>query len=202
MAIELSNQKIFVAGTTGSGKTYFVENKLLKAFKHPLVLTPHTEDYTHVKRNVLIHYLNPFTTSNLEEFIKNYVKPLAYTGKIDCLIIDESDLIIPKSIITLQDNKHIYDMFINHRHWGKKKGNGLALVLITRRPQEASTVFLEQAHHLFIFALEGKNVNQHFSKIHKDFNILLPQLNHKKHNFIHKEIGKPPEIHGAVNLNK
>lgn len=199
MAINLKHKKIFVGGVTGSGKTYFTEHKILNAFKTPLVITPHIEDYNNVHKGVLVHNLTPFTSVNLEKFIKNYVKPLAQKGIIDAFIIDESDMIIPKSLMQLQNNcPNTYDMFINHRHWAKEKGQGIALVMITRRPQEMNTMFIEQSHHLFIFALEGKNVNQHLSSIHKDFEELMPQLSCDKHNFIHKEIGQSPKLYGAI----
>jgi len=71
MAINLKHKKIFIGGVTGSGKSYFVEHKLLNAFKTPLVITPHIEDYTHAHKGVLIYYLSPFTTEKLNWFIKN-----------------------------------------------------------------------------------------------------------------------------------
>lgn len=199
MAINLKHKKIFIGGVTGSGKTYFTEHKLLNAFRTPLVITPHIEDYTKAHKGVLVYHLNPFTTEKLEWFIKEYVKPLAEKGKIDAFFIDESDMIIPKSLMQLQNScPRTYDMFINHRHWALEKGQGIALGMITRRPQEMNTMFIEQAHHLFIFALEGKNVNQHLASIHKDFETLMPQLSCDKHNYIHKEIGQPPKLYGAI----
>lgn len=198
MAINLKHKKIFIGGVTGSGKSYFTEHKLLNAFKTPLVITPHIEDYTKAHKGVLVYHLNPFTTEKLNWFIKEYVKPLAYKGKIDAFFIDEADMIIPKSIMSLQQQSLIYDMFINHRHWSNEKGQGIALGMITRRPQEMSTMFIEQSHHLFIFALEGKNVNQHLASIHKDFDELMPQLSCDKHNYIHKEIGQPPKLYGSI----
>lgn len=200
MAIDLKHKKFFVGGVTGSGKTYFTEHKLLRAFKKPLVITPHHEDYTKAHRGVMVFHLKPFTTQALNEFINVYVRGLAYSGKIDAFVIDEADLIIPKSIQELQKYYNIYDIFINHRHWGTSKGNGIALGMITRRPQEMNTVFLEQAHHLFFFALEGKNVNQHLSKIHKDFETLLPTITSDSHKYIHKEIGKSPTIHNPIKI--
>lgn len=199
MVISLKSQKIFVGGTTGSGKTYFVENKLLKAFKTPLVITPHLEDYTNAHKGTLVYNLEPFTTEKLNEFIKNYVKPLSYAGKIDAFFIDEADLIIPKSIMALQQYYYIYDLFINHRHWNKIKNNGIALGMVTRRPQEMSTVFIEQSHHLFIFSLEGKNTTEHLTAIHNDFKHLIPKLKYKSYNYIHKEIGYPPKLYGKIN---
>jgi hypothetical protein len=200
MAIKLKHKKFFVGGVTGSGKTFFTEHKILKAFKRPLVITPHQEDYTKAHRGTMVFHLKPFTTETLNEFVQSYVRPLAYSGKIDAFVIDEADLIIPKSIQGLQKYYHIYDMFINHRHWGTSKGNGIALGMITRRPQEMNTVFLEQAHHLFFFALEGKNVNEHLSKIHRDFETLLPRITADSHRYIHKEIGKPPTLHNPIKI--
>lgn len=200
MAIDLKHKKFFVGGVTGSGKTYFTEHKLLRAFKKPLVITPHYEDYTKAHRGTMVFHLKPFTTEALNEFINSYVRGLAYSGKIDAFVIDEADLIIPKSIQELQKYYNIYDMFINHRHWGTSKGNGIALGMLTRRPQEMNTVFLEQAHHLFFFALEGKNVNEHLSKIHKDFETLLPNITVDSYKYIHKEIGKSPTLHNPIKI--
>ena len=200
MALQLKHKKFFVGGVTGSGKSYFTEHKLLKAFKTPLVITPHREDYTKAHKGVLIFHLSPFTTESLNVFIKTHVKTLANSGKIDAFVIDEADLIIPKSIQELQKYYNIYDMFINHRHWGTSKGNGIALGMITRRPQEMNTVFLEQAHHLFFFALEGKNVNKHLSAIHKDFETLLPKVSADNHKYIHKQIGQSPTLHNPIKI--
>ena len=200
MAIDLKHKKFFVGGVTGSGKTFFTEHKLLKAFKTPLVITPHREDFTKAHRGVLIFHLNPFTTENLNLFVKTHIKPLAYANKIDALVVDESDLLIPKTIPELQKHYNIYDMFINHRHWSKNKGKGIALGMITRRPQEMNTVFLEQAHNLFFFALEGKNVSKHLSAIHKDFEILLPKLSADNRKYIHKELGKKPCLHNPIKV--
>lgn len=204
MKIDLKHKKTFVCGATGSGKTYLVENFLVTQFKHPFVYLIHKEDFASCKRNVKLYIpqkkgLIDMSMEHLEEICK-YVKRMALEGKIDALIIDEADMFIAKDQRTLQNYPHFYDLLINHRHYGKEKGKGLALIFITRRPQEMTTVFIEQCHYTFMFALEGKNVIEHMNRIHSDYEELMPQLSIEKHNFIVKQIGHPPELYDHIKM--
>lgn len=205
--IDAKHKKSFVCGVTGSGKTYFVEMNYIKQFKKPFVYLIHQEDFQSCGKNVNVYIpkkngLIDVSMEHLEE-ICIHIKKLAQEGKIDALVIDEADMFIPKDQRTLQRKfPHFYDLLINHRHYGKEKGKGLALVFITRRPQEMTTVFIEQCHHVIVFALEGKNVVEHFACIHAEFSNLMPQLSLDKHNFIHKELGKPPVIYDKIKTER
>jgi hypothetical protein len=201
--IDLKHKKTFVCGTTGTGKTYLVEHKLIKNFKHPFVYLIHQEDFTSCKNNVKCYiprYSDGTINLTMEHLdkISKMIKEQAQQGKIDAFIIDEADMFIPKDMRTLQVYHNFYDLLINHRHYGKEKGKGLALIFVTRRPQEMTTVFIEQCHYIFMFAIEGKNTKAHFNKIHHDFDDLIPRLSIEKHNFIFKEIGKPPTLHNEI----
>ena len=198
MAINLKSQKYLLAVLLEAVKHILLKISF-KSVQNSSCNYSTFEDYTNAHKGVLVYNLEPFTTEKLNEFIKNYVKPLSYAGKIDAFFIDEADLIIPKSIMALQQYYSIYDLFINHRHWNKIKNNGIALGMVTRRPQEMSTVFIEQSHHLFIFSLEGKNTTEHLTAIHNDFKHLIPKLKYKSYNYIHKEIGYPPKLYGKIN---
>lgn len=204
MKIDLKHRKTFVCGATGSGKTYMVEHFLIKQFKHPMVYLIHQEDFTSCKNNVNVYVPknNGLIDTSMEhlEAMCIWFKKLAQDGKIDALIIDESDMFIPKDQRTLQRYPHLYDLLINHRHYGKEKGQGLALIFIARRPQEMSTVFIEQAHCVILFALDGKNVKEHFASFHADYEELIPQLKMEKHNFIVKMIGQPPVLYDGIQL--
>lgn len=205
--INLKHKKSFVCGATGSGKTYLVENSLIKNFKHPFVYLIHKEDFTNTSKNVMLYYPQhkdgtiDLSMEHLER-VSLLVKQLAKEGKIDAFIIDEADMFVPKDMRSLQTYHAFYDLLINHRHYGKEKGKGLALIFITRRPQEMTTVFIEQCHYTFMFALDGKNVKEHFEAIHKDYSYLIPKLSFEKHNFIVKEIGKSPKLFSKIKLKE
>ena len=69
---------------------------------------------------------------------------------------------------------------------------------MARRPQSLPTELVETSHFLFVFALEGKNAKDHLRAIHSDFKELLDELSSDKHNFILKELGKPPQVYQAI----
>ncbi len=200
MKANLKHKKAYIGGTTGSGKTHFIERCLLKGFKKPLVLTPHREDFKKAHKGTMVYYnLKPFNFENFDKFVKDVVKPLALKGEIDSLFIDESDLLIPKNNQVLQMKyPNTNDMIQNHRHWGKSKDKGIALGMITRRPQAMNTDYLEVCHWKFTFALEGKNVNSYMESWHADYEKLMSKIDADKHNFIAKEMNKPPVLCGAV----
>jgi hypothetical protein len=118
------------------------------------------------------------------------------TLKYDCIVIDEADLFIPKDMRTLQRYPNILDLMDNHRHYG------LAIVYISRRPQDINTGFVETSENLFLFAIEGKNVNSYMKDVHQDYETLMPQLKKENHNFIYKHLGESPRIFSKVSLKK
>lgn len=189
MAIDLKNVKTSVFGIQGSGKTYLVANKLLKNFKHPFIYEIHQEDFRHIKRAYIYQYSeNSLNLSTLEKVAKQ-VKELAQQRKIDCFVVDEADMFLRSGFVI---SKNMTDLILNHRHYK------LALIFISRRPQSIPTEIVESSEHLFIFKIEGENVNKKFKAIHPKIIELMPQLSKDKHNFIYKKLGEEPVIYNAI----
>ena len=186
--VTLKNVKTCVFGIQGSGKTYFVENHLLQAFKHPFVYRVHKEDFKSTKKNVYVYDVIDTSLKELENtarLIKNYGKEKV----IDAFILDEADLFL-KSMVAISPN--MTDLILNHRHYN------LALIFITRRPQSIPTEIVETCENIFCFKVEGENVERKLRAIHPNFQTLLPKLDKNKYNFILKELGKAPQIFDKV----
>lgn len=196
--------KTGVFGIQGSGKTFFVEHKLSKAFKHPFVYLMHPEDFKTCKRNLMVYIptktiegkiIIDKTPEHLNRVLERVIE-LIKQRKIDAVIIDEADLFIPKDVRTLQKYPHILDLMDNHRHY--PVGSGCAIIYMTRRPQEISTLIVETSENLVLFAIDGKNIKAYMKAIHEDYEILMPQLTKNKHNFIFKTLGEKPKLMSAI----
>lgn len=191
MNINLKDAKTTVLGIQGSGKTILAK-ELIKQFKHPLIYGVHLYEWQQAKDNVVVY--NPFDYS-LETFnsfagdLINGIKSRNYN--YDALVVDEADMFFRTNF---NINKNINDLFINNRHYG------LAIIFVTRRPQDISTKIYEQSEHIFIFAIEGVNVKMRLENLHEQMKALLPQLHKDKHNFIYKRIGENPIIFKGIEL--
>jgi len=191
--IDLRNVKTCVFGIQGSGKTYLVSNNLLKNFKAPFIYEIHPEDFRHVPR-ALIYAYKPenLEIEKLNRVCKD-VKYLAQKGDIDAFVLDEADMFIQS---TLSIPTHLRDLILNHRHYG------LALIFISRRPQSIPTEIVESCEHMFVFQIEGENVERKLKSIHPDFETLIKDVSKQKHNFIYKKIGAPPVVYDAIKSKK
>ncbi len=190
MKINLKNVKTCVFGIQGSGKTYLVEHKLLKNFKHPFIYQIHPEDFKTNKTAYVYQYNeNSLNLSNLERIAKE-VKILAQKKKIDCFVLDEADLFLKSGFAI---SKNMTDLILNHRHYN------LALIFISRRPQSIPTEIVESSENLFIFKIEGENVERKLKAIHPKIMELIPNISKNKHNFIYKHLGDEPIIYNAIN---
>ena len=187
--MKLKNVKTCVFGIQGSGKTFFVENFVINQFKNPFVYRVHREDFNKTKKNVLV-YDGEISNAELEDVVKRVIR-FGKEKKIDCFILDETDLFL-KNMVAIP--KSMTDLILNHRHYN------LGLVFISRRPQSIPTEIVESCENIITFIIEGENVERKFRAIHPDFQILLPKLQKDKHNFILKELGKAPEIYDAVEV--
>jgi len=78
------------------------------------------------------------------------------------------------------------DIVINHRHYN------LFVIMITRRPQDIPTKIFESSKYIITFSLQGANTITKFNNIYKGFGDKILQLKYDKHEFLIKEIGKPP----------
>ena len=112
--------------------------------------------------------------------------------KIDCFVLDEADMFF-RTNYDLCVN--LNDLIINHRHYGN-----LAMVFISRRPQDIPTKIVESCFYQIIFLVEGANVFRKFENIHPKLFELLEKLDYEKHNFIVKELGKAPYLCNPIKL--
>jgi hypothetical protein len=192
--VDFRKHKTCIFGIQGSGKTYFAQN-ICQQFKRPIVLVLNDDDlkdWMKVPR-LYVYKINKRLDSR-EEF-KSKFMPLVYKnaqkGKIDAVFIDEADMFFNNNYDL---SPEINDLVMNHRHIG----DGVALILMTRRPQDIPTKIVETSKHLVIFKLEGANAIRRFGEIHPEIPDLVKDLNYEKHNFIYKSIGKRPVIHQAI----
>ncbi len=200
--LNLKDVKVCLFGIQGSGKTIFAEHFLMNKYKSPVIYLMHEEDFLSRGNHVEI-IIPQDKDGNVDASMKTLnqhakrIKQEAKAGKIDAFFIDEADLFIPKDFRILQRFPYFYDLLINHRHYG------LAMIFITRRPQEISTVITEQSAHYFIFHVAGKNVKDHLNKIYDNLGFLAQnRLSKSKHNFIHLEFGvdRPLNLYNAIQL--
>jgi hypothetical protein len=205
--------KTFVGGIQGSGKTYLTSNKLIPTFNKIIIYALHPTDFLNMPLNpnqkVSLVIPKDFKLETLNETAKK-VKALAIKGECDLFVLDEADLFLPKSNETIKKNaKEFYDLFINHRHYKKgypkyddKNLKGLAMIVISRRPQSIPTELMEQCEFIFLFAIEGDNVMDKFEAIDKRFKPLISLLSKDRHNFIFKRTGEEPKLYSNVKIRE
>lgn len=159
----------------------------------------HKEDFT--KRGNHVQVIIPQDNEgNVDTSMKTLnvnskiIKEKAINGEVDAFIIDEADLFIIKDFRQLQKFSYFHDLVINHRHYG------LAMIFITRRPQELPTAITEQSAHYFIFSIFGKNVKDYLNKIYDNLGFIASRLKRSEHKFIHLEFGeeKPLKIYNPI----
>jgi len=196
------NVKSVCLVSKASGKTIFVEHLLMRKYKHPVIYLMHKEDFKSRGENVEV-IIPQDEDGNVDTSMKTLnkwskkIKEDSINGKTDAFIIDESDLFILKDFRQMQKYPFFHDLVINHRHYG------LAMIFITRRPQELPTVITEQSSHYFIFHIAGKNVKDHLNKIHDNLGIIAQnKLSKKKHDFIHLAFGEevPLRLYSAISI--
>lgn len=182
--LDLSEHKTCIFGIQGSGKTYF-STKAIEQFKRPLIYRV-SADYDNIKGVYL--YKPKDKTKEFNEFM-DYALKLAQDKKIDCIVIDEADMFFSNNF---QLKESTNELVLMHRHYK------VALIFISRRPQDIPTKIVESSKHLIVFKLEGYNAIQRFKDIHPDIPSMIDQLEYKKYDYIHKEIGQKPQINEAV----
>jgi hypothetical protein len=199
--ISLKYEKTGVFGIQGSGKTYCVEHFLIRGFKHPFVYLMHQEDFTSCKKNVQVYIPQDKSIDHFNSILGKLI-PLMKQGKIDCLVVDEADMFFPKDFRALQGYRNIHDFIINHRHYGKEKNKGCALIYMSRRPQDITTNIVETSANIFIFAIEGKNIKQYFIELCEDYRYIFQKLQYKSFNFIYKKLGHKPVLMSKIKLTE
>lgn len=203
-SIDFREQKTAILGIQGSGKSELARY-IARKFKAPLVyrVNPDWDDQT----NVLIYKPTQFL-GEFKDFC-HYSRKWAIAGKIDCIIIDEADLFLKGNY---DINEDLHDLILNHRHRGrklrsglfsgKKRGYGVALILITRRPQDIPTKIIESSKFLCVFKLEGDNAVKKLNNIKSGFGDSIANLNMDRYEFYFKKIGDDPIKCTAIPYNK
>ena len=193
--MDIKAHKNCVFGIQASGKTYFAQNGLAAQFENPLVFVVNKDDvdgWLAVPRAHVYLAQNRLAIGGEFALFMKQAHKWATEGKIDAIFIDEADLFFNSNYdldpVTL-------DLVLNHRHIGAR---GVALVFMTRRPQDIPTKIVESSKFLFIFKLEGANAIQRFKEINPQIPPLIDILDYKRHNFVVKEIGKDPYIHKPI----
>lgn len=182
--MDFAGKKISVFGIQGSGKTHLAK-KIMGNYRAPIVYAVHKEDFADTRCYI---FKARNLQADLEPFCKR-VKEMAQQGKIDCMVLDEADMFVRDNF---DISPSLLDLVLNHRHYN------LAMIFISRRPQDLPTRIVESCHYLFCFMLEGENALKKFQNIHPDFPNLLKSLDYQRHNFVFKELGRPPQIHAPV----
>ena len=179
--LDLREKKIGIFGVPGSGKTHFAK-RLLQSFNSPLIYRV-TSDFDNEGENVKI-FKPTDIYHDLDLFIRT-VKTGGSRGKIDCMVIDDFDLFAQRC---LELGSPLNEMVLMHRHWG------ISEIYVSHRPQDIPQKVFENMHHTFVFPLEGELATDKLTKWDARFADLLPYLSMERHNFIHKELMKPPAL--------
>lgn len=198
--IDYFPHKTCVYGLQGSGKTFFVQNAIVPTFKKPMVFEVNKgDDWNKLKR--IYVYQTTSQPHNIEGLKKEFEKwlkfclQLAEEGKIDAIIIDEADLFL-KNLYDIPPT--LYYLLNNHRHVNNDKG--VALVFITRRPQDIPSVISETSKWTIAFQLEGKNAIQRLNDIRPEFGNMVANL--PPHYYLVKKIAEDPVQCSPIKVKK
>jgi hypothetical protein len=196
--LKIDNQKCVIFGLQGSGKTYFGKRVVRDNNYTVLVYSPHKHDFTMEGNNFIFYNASDFYGA-FERFVELAIK-LGKLKKIHGVLIDEFDMLFSTNF---DIKKAFNDLTLNHRHYN------LFILGMSRRPQDIPTKFCESSKYTVSFALQGDNVRKKFNNIYSGmgdmivgiskFNpitqtseIIMPGLSFENHEYIVKEIGKPP----------
>lgn len=191
--VDLRKHKTCIFGIQGSGKTEFIK-KAYQQFKAPIVFVVNKNDDWHTLKNIYVYQAeNRLNVKEEFEFFISQSRKWALENKIDAIIIDEADLFFNSN---WDIKPELLDLVLNHRHIG----SGIALIFLTRRPQDIPTKIVESSKYLIIFKLEGYNAIQRFKEIDERIPPLIEKISFQKHNFVVKQIGEEPYIHKAIDI--
>lgn len=196
MITDIKDVKTCIMGIQGSGKTE-LGKKFAEDMKKSIWVLINLDDAKGMPKNVKLVSLPKKSFEEMDELCK-VVIDLGKQNKCNCLIIDEADMLIPKNIEKLQKFRSIHDLLINHRHYG------LAVVFMTRRPQDLITLVVESSEHSFIFALPNSD-NIYRKMKHLDDSIpemMKDNLTKANHRFIHKKLGDKPILMEKITIRE
>lgn len=172
-----SAKKILCAGVQGTGKTVLA--RYISKFFTCAVYTPHDGEW--INDDVML--LKPSDFIKEFPFICTVVKKMAMANKINCFVIDECDLLI-KNFFDI--SPEFMDLIINHRHFG----DGLAIIAVTRRPQDLTEKVYGCFEILCLFTIEAPNVVRLLNNYAEGLGEVVKALPYNSHKFILKHIGE------------
>jgi len=188
MEFDLTEKKIGIYGIQGSGKTELAKGLVRTYFKKPIV---YTSNHDWDNEDVYL-YRTDKPKADLRKFCEA-MKEKARQGKISVIIFDDADLLFSSNMdIPLP----LKDLHINHRHYK------LALVFLSRRPQDIPTAIVESCHWLYILKCEGDNIRKKFNEVNRQIWELVEELKYKDYRFVVKKIGESPYIHDKIEMRK
>jgi len=188
---DIQGKKVGVFGLQGSGKTVLAKEIIRRKFKAPIVYSPHSHEW----RDELVYlYKAKDMLAELDAFFRKCIE-WAKNDKIDCVVVDEADLLFRNNFALPQN---VLDIFANHRHY--PEGRGVSLLFISRRPQDLPTMFVEASYLNVVFKLEGDNVKKKFNNIRGEFGdkICSDDFKYRSYKFFIKEIGEPEFLHNKI----
>lgn len=182
-------------GIQGSGKTELAGYLCKNQFKRPAWYLMHLDDFKKIPTNTVVVTALRRDLPELNMLCRNIIE-LGKQKKIDCLVIDEMDMFMNTSN-DVNNYEHINDLMINHRHYN------LAVIGITRRPQDIPTKFFESCEHLFIYALPNSdNVDRKMKALDKNLPQMTGALKKGDYKFIHKQLGEEPKLKAPIPIKK
>ena len=185
--MKLKEKKLLFTGLTGSGKSVLAKHIVKKNFKKPIAYKV-SDDFD--KEGNWIYLYEPMDMfKELNDFCKLVIK-LAKEKKIDCVIFDEADLILPRWL----NFSYLKDLILKHRHYG------LAHVFITRRIQDIPTLIAEQMHMIYCFSQEGDNAIKKLNNIRDGWGDKVKELDYESYKYYSKEIGKEPKLNNKIKI--
>lgn len=155
--VSAANDITVITGLSGSGKSTYVDNHYLRNPKGvTVVIDPQKEYLPNNKYGVM--RLRDYSRADEEfETLAAYLVKDENIGKIDTLIVDESNVVLPK----LRLKPHARKLINTLRHCKLK------LVLVARRPTDVNLLASELSSHRIIFRATGKNDIDYLNDIEK-----------------------------------
>jgi len=195
--IDIKNTKTLICGIQGSGKTELGKHLVQECFKKSCWYFLNLDDLKKMKNKRVLKVRAIKRDFNELNRLCAKIIELGKKKQIQCFVIDEADILIPKTVEKLQQYPFMHDIFVNHRHYN------LCIIFMTRRPQDLNPLVVESCEHKFIYALEtSDNILRKMKSIDSNLPDLMRTLKKDNHDFIYKKLGEPPILMKPIKLKE